>query len=66
MTIDLPFLLLGIVLLWFPRHWMRRGVALMRRRKRSAASERITEPWKDREPGDPRVDIRVEFGKFRK
>ncbi len=38
---------------------------MLKRRKRSASSDRITEPWKDREPGDPKVNLRVEFAKFR-
>jgi hypothetical protein len=65
MTFDIRFLLLGLLLLWFPRQWMRRGVAFLRRRRRSAESARITEPWKDREPGDPRLSFLVEFTKFR-
>jgi hypothetical protein len=66
MNLDLPLLALGVLLLWFPRHWMRRGVALLQRRRRSSKGvERIAEPWKDREPGDPRVNARVEFLKFR-
>lgn len=66
MNLDLSFLALGVLLLWFPRQWMRRGVALLQRRRRSAkGAERIVEPWKDREPGDPRVNARVEFVKFR-
>lgn len=66
MTFDLPLLALGVVLLWFPRHWMRRGLALLQRQRRSSKGvERIAEPWKDREPGDPRVNARVEFLKFR-
>lgn len=65
MILNLPLLILGVLLLWFPRHWMRRGVALLQRKRRSSGSERILEPWKDREPGDPRVNPRVEFAKFR-
>ncbi len=65
MILNLPLLLLGLLLLWFPRHWLRRGVALLQRKRRSTGSSRILEPWKDREPGDPRVNPRVEFGKFR-
>jgi len=66
MNLDLPLLALGVLLLWFPRHWMRRGVALLQRRRRSSKGvERIAEPWKDREPGDPRVNAPVEFLKFR-
>ena len=65
MTLNLPLLVLGLLLLWFPRQWMRRGLALLQRKRRSSGSERILEPWKDREPGDPRVNPRVEFAKFR-
>jgi hypothetical protein len=63
--VDLPILLLGIALLWFPRSWYRRGLTLLQRRRRSSPSGRITDPWKEREPGDPRVGLAVEFGKAR-
>lgn len=65
MTIDLKIFIVGLLLLWFPRQWMRRGAAFLRRRRRSAESQRITEPWKDREPGDPRVSFATEFVKSR-
>ncbi len=65
MILHLPFLLLGLALLWFPRGWMRRGWAFLRRRRRSSDVARITEPWHDREPGDPHVAFRIEFTKFR-
>lgn len=65
MTVDLKFFIVGLLLLWFPRHWMRRGMALLRRRRRSAEASRITEPWKDREPGRPRINFVTEFLKFR-
>lgn len=64
MTVDIPLFLIGLLLLWFPRRWMRRGVAFLQRRKKSAESVR-TEPWKNREPGDPRISFVAEFGKFR-
>lgn len=66
MNFDLPLLAFGLLLLWFPRAWMRRGAAVMKRQRRSTKGvERIVEPWKDREPGDPRVNASVEFAKFR-
>jgi hypothetical protein len=65
MILDPVMLAVGIALLWFPRQWMRRGLALLRRRRRSSGSERIVNPWKDREPGDPQVQFWVEFRKFR-
>ena len=64
MTVDIPLFLIGLLLLWFPRRWMRRGAAFLQRRKKSAESTR-TEPWKNREPGDPRIGFVAEFGKFR-
>lgn len=65
-TVRLLFLLLGLVLLWFPRQWFRRGVSLFRRRRRKAApAGRFVEPWNEREPGDPRVSFRAEFAKLR-
>src|SRR5688572_4116966 len=65
MILNIPLLVFGILLLWFPRHWMRRGAALLRRRRRSAESARIIEPWREREPGDPRVSFKAEFRKLR-
>lgn len=65
MTVVYPLLILGLLLLWFPRQWMRRGVAYLQRRRRSAESARIVEPWKDREPGDPQIRFVAEFRKFR-
>ncbi len=65
MTVDLNFLLLALILLWFPRHWFRRVVSLLKRRRRSATSARITDPWKDREPGRPKISPRTEFSKLR-
>ena len=64
MTVNVPLFIFGLLLLWFPRQWMRRGVAFVRRRKRSVASKR-TEPWKNIEPGDPHVFFATEFTKFR-
>lgn len=63
MIVNIPLLLLALLLLWFPRRWLRLGTVLNRRRKRP--SERIQDPWNMREPGDPRVDFRTEFTKFR-
>lgn len=62
MVLNLPFLLLGIVLLWFPRRWMRFGVVLGRRKRRSRRGD---EPWIRREPGDPRVNFWREIHKPR-
>jgi len=57
---------LALVVLFFPRNALRAGNNLLRRRRRrSGGSERILEPWKDREPGDPRIAPGVEFLKPR-
>lgn len=57
---------LALVVLFFPRNALRAGGNLLRRkRRRSSGSERILEPWKDREPGDPRITPAVEFLKPR-
>jgi MFS family permease len=64
MTANLPFLLLAITLLWFPRQWLRLG-SVFKRRRSVEASRKATEPWNNREPGDPRVNFGTEFSKFR-
>ncbi len=64
MTVDLPFLLIAIALLWFPRQWLRIG-SIFRRRRSAAAKRAAAEPWNTREPGDPRVRFAAEFSKFR-
>jgi hypothetical protein len=61
MVFNWPFLTVGLVLLWFPRAWMRMGKAVLRRRRRATHDE----PWIRREPGDPRLSFRKEFGKAR-
>jgi hypothetical protein len=63
MTVNLPLLLFGLLVLWFPRQWMRFGLRIGRRRKRSIARW-PGEPWTQRESGDPKVGFR-EFGKVR-
>jgi hypothetical protein len=63
MLVQLPYFLLGLLLLWFPRRWMRFGAVLRRRRK---STHRVAdEPWRRRDPGDPRLSAREEFGKAR-
>jgi len=66
MIVHLPRLLLALLLLWFPRPWMRLGFTfLRRRRRRSGAEAPAIEPWNARESGDPRLSFREEFSKFR-
>ncbi|MCX6942913.1 MAG: hypothetical protein NTX09_19665 [Verrucomicrobia bacterium] len=63
-TVDLPFLLVAVALLWFPRHWLRLGSVFKRRRSANAVRA-AKEPWNNREQGDPRVSLGAEFSKFR-
>lgn len=67
MRVDLPYLLFSLLLLWFPRQWMRLGKAFLnRQRTRSEGmTRREEEPWHNSEPGDPAVSFRTEFGKIR-
>jgi hypothetical protein len=67
MLVNLPFLLLALVLLCFPRQWMRLGLTFMNRKRRRSegATRREEEPWKNSEPGDPAVGFREEFLKVR-
>jgi hypothetical protein len=66
MIVRIPLLLLAVLLLFFPRQWMRLGLAfLKRRRRREDHAPSPVEPWKAREPGDPRVSFAMEFVKLR-
>ncbi len=67
MLVNLPFLLIAIVLLWFPRQWMRLGLSIWKRRKRSSevVVQREKDPWKTDEPGNPAVKFSTEFVKPR-
>ncbi|MEY4941252.1 MAG: hypothetical protein RIQ93_2987 [Verrucomicrobiota bacterium] len=56
------FLVLGILLLWFPRRWMRLGTIFGRRKRKP---RREDEPWVRREPGDPRLNFGRELRKPR-
>eukprot|EP01012_Entosiphon_sulcatum_P044975 TRINITY_DN59879_c0_g1_i1.p2 TRINITY_DN59879_c0_g1~~TRINITY_DN59879_c0_g1_i1.p2 ORF type:complete len:226 (-),score=13.39 TRINITY_DN59879_c0_g1_i1:64-741(-) len=64
MTVNYPFLLLAVALLWFPRHWLRLG-SVFKRRRSAGVTRASEEPWKTRETGDPRVSLSGEFSKFR-
>ena len=61
MVIHVPFLIFALLLLWFPRQWLRLGFSMGGRRKRSASGE----PWTTREAGDMSVSFRDEFRKLR-
>ena len=67
MVINVPFLLFALLLLCFPRQWMRLGFSVGGRRRSAAdgGSGRGQEPWKTREPGDTAVSFREEFSKLR-
>ncbi|MBI5768257.1 MAG: hypothetical protein HZA93_10710 [Verrucomicrobia bacterium] len=67
MIVNVPQLVLAILLLWFPRKWLRLGSVLFKRRARrdSSNARTVVEPWDVHEPGDPRVNFRTEIGKFR-
>ena len=67
MIVDVRFLLFALLLLWFPRQWMRLGFSVRTRRAKAggAGDGRGKEPWKTREPGDPAVVFRAEFLKIR-
>ena len=65
MTVDLPIFLLAAVMLLFPRSWMRAGRVFFPRRRKSPHGTNPNEPWLARLPGDPRLDFRREFTRFR-
>lgn len=64
MIVDFPLFLFGLLLLWFPRQWMRLGLSLGHRR-RSHGPVGGLQPWERRDSGDPRIDFRREFSKLR-
>lgn len=65
MTVNVPFLFFALLLLWYPRQWMRLGFSVGNRRRQHDTSGRGKEPWKTREPGDLAVRFADEFMKPR-
>ncbi len=66
MSIDYPLLLLALILLWFPRQWLRFGRAATRRlRWGKRVKSRRNAPTSVREPGDTRLRAGEEFSKPR-
>jgi hypothetical protein len=67
MSVNFPELLIVLLLLWYPRHWLRFGAIFGRRKSgpTTASGAKITEPWKTRESGDPKVVFSTEFTKVR-
>lgn len=65
LTIDWPYLLIAIALLWFPRQWLRSGArVLKKRRKPDGAMERLA-GMGARDPEDKSVQPGREFANFR-
>lgn len=65
MVVNLPLFGLALMLLLFPRQWLRGGATLFKRRRRGGAKPQIVEPWRSREAGDPRLSFAREFTQFR-
>jgi hypothetical protein len=64
--IDLPYFLLALLILWFPRSWLRFGRAATRRwRWLRRSRRRLAERMRTREPGEVRLTAAEEFGKPR-
>ena len=65
-TIDYTFLCLALLILWFPRQWLRLGRKATRRlRWLRRSRSRLRDQTQVREPGDPRLFISEEFSKPR-
>jgi hypothetical protein len=65
LTIQWPYLLLAIAMLWFPRQWLRTGArVLKKRRKPDGAMERLAGIGA-RDPEDKSVQPGREFANFR-
>jgi hypothetical protein len=65
LTIHWSYLLLAVVLLWFPRQWLRTGRSVLKkRRKPDGALERLA-GMGARDPEDRSVQPGREFAKFR-
>ncbi len=65
LTVNWPYLLLAIAMLWFPRQWLRNGArVLKKRRKPDGAMERLAGIGA-RDPEDKSVQPGREFTNFR-
>lgn len=65
MTVNFPFLLGGILLLWFPRPWMRLGPRLGGWRSRRSRPRWRDEPWNRQITGSLEIGFVAEFTKLR-
>lgn len=65
LTVDWPYLLIAVAMLWFPRQWLRSGArVLKKRRKPDGAMERLA-GMGARDPEDKSVHPGREFANFR-
>lgn len=66
MSIDLPYFILALLVLWFPRQWLRLGRGATRRlRWLRRSRRRSAEQLRTREPGEVRLTAAEEFAKPR-
>ena len=66
MIIDLPYFILALAILWFPRQWLRFGRGATRRLRWLRRSRRnLNEQLRTREPGEVRLTAANEFSKPR-
>lgn len=66
MIIDLPYFILALLILWFPRQWLRFGRGATRRLRWLRRSRRhLNEQMRTREPGETRLTAAEEFSKPR-
>lgn len=65
LTINWPYLLMAIAMLWFPRQWLRSGARVLKKRRRpDGAMERLAGIGA-RDPEDKSVQPGREFANFR-
>src|SRR5690349_324834 len=65
MIVHFPLLLFGLLLLWFPRQWMRLGMGVGPKRRKVIAGTVAASTWSKADAGNPRVTFRREFSKVR-
>jgi len=64
MIVHVPYLVLAIALLCFPRQWLRLG-SIFKRRRNPGVSRGEKESSRNKEPGEAQVRFGAEFSKFR-
>jgi hypothetical protein len=65
LTINWPYLLIAVAMLWFPRQWLRTGARVLKKRhKPDGAMERLA-GMGARDPDDKSVQAGREFANFR-